>query len=85
MDEAQKQELAELQRMFETEGWRVFVRHSQERLDAMRLQGWQAIKSLEQLWYAKGAMETLEGLIGHDQQVAAIAAQQDLPLDGDGP
>jgi hypothetical protein len=81
MGDQDKQELAELQKMFDSEGWRVFVRHSQERLDAMKVQGWASIKSMEQLWYAKGAMETLENLIAHDKYVAALAEQQDLPLE----
>ena len=79
MDEKDKQELFELQRMVDSEGWRIFVRNTEAQLDLLRQQGWSSIKSMEQLWYAKGCMDTMTTVANFDKTLAT-SAQEDLDL-----
>jgi len=81
MEEKDKQELAELQKMIESEGWRIYARATQSQIDHLRKYGWTTIQNMDQLHYAKGCLDTLERIVNHDKAVAAMAEQQDLPLE----
>ncbi len=81
MDDETKQELSELRKMMESEGWRIYVRHTQEQLDHLRKNGWTAIQNTDQLQFAKGCMQTLENIVNHDKVIEAMLVQQDLPLE----
>jgi hypothetical protein len=69
-----------LEKMIESEGWRIFIRNTQAQLDSLRKHGWSTIKSMEQLWYAKGCMDTMTSCINFDKLLTV--QQEDLPLDG---
>ncbi len=80
MDEqAAEAERIELQKMVESEGWRIFVRNTDAQLDHLRKYGWSSIKTMEQLWYAKGCMDTMTTLVNFDKTLAA-SEQTDLDL-----
>ena len=78
-DKVISEERAALQKLVESEGWRLFVRNTQAQLDNLRQHGWSSIKSMEQLWYAKGCMDTMVTCVNFDKMVVA-AEQSDLDL-----
>lgn len=75
MTEENKAEFQALEKMFESEGWRIFKRDQQAMLDMFRTNGWSNVKDLNGLWYAKGMMDSLHAIINHDK---ALEAQKEL-------
>lgn len=73
-----------LQKMTESEGWHIFVRNTQAQLDHLRTNGWSTIKSMDQLWYAKGCMDTMHACVNFDKLLEA-AQQQPLDYEGEAP
>jgi hypothetical protein len=69
--ESQRQELMALEKMFESEGWRIFKRDQQALLDHFRSFGWDQVKDMNGLWFAKGMMTSLHAMINHDKPIDA--------------
>jgi hypothetical protein len=66
-----------LEKMVESEGWRIFVRNTQAQLDNLRQHGWSSIKTMEQLWYAKGCMDTMHSCINFEKM---LSVQEEMDL-----
>lgn len=71
MTDEQKAELQALEKMFESEGWRIFKRDQQAMLDHFKSAGWESIKDMNGLWYAKGMMASLHAIINHEKSIEA--------------
>jgi hypothetical protein len=70
-----------LTKMVESEGWRIFTRNTQAMLDNLRENGWGSIKTLEQLHYARGCMDTMLSCINFDKMLS-VQAEMDLADNG---
>lgn len=71
LTEEQVTELNELQKMFETVGWEIFVRHQQEVLDNIRASAWDYVFTSDALAFEKGKMEMLKSIIGYSNTIDA--------------
>lgn len=81
-DQAFAEERTALQKLVESEGWRIFVRNTQAQLDTLRKHGWTSITTMEKLHYARGCMDTMQNLIGFEKLLeAANQAEMDLGQD----
>lgn len=67
----QEHELQALKKMFETEGWAIFKRDQQKLLDHFKTAGWDSIKDMTGLWFAKGMMASLHAIINHERSIEA--------------
>lgn len=71
LTEENKAELQALEKMFESEGWRIFKRDQQALLDHFKTVGWDQVKDMNGLWFAKGMMASLYAIINHENAIAA--------------
>ncbi len=78
MTEQEQQELAALKKMFESEGWALFIRSQSTVVENLRRNSWDSVKTIEQLNYMKGFLTALEGVVSYEK---LIEAQQQTPDD----
>lgn len=71
LTEEQVTELNDLQKMFETVGWEIFIRHQDAALKLMRETSWDYVQNNEQLSYVKGHMDCLRSIIGYANTIDA--------------
>ena len=72
--ERMEAELADLRRMMETSGWVVFQRDAKEQLESLQLTTLDAIKTMEDLAYRKGVVDTLRVIVNYEAIVEAAEA-----------
>lgn len=63
----EQQELEALKKMLETDGWRIFHREHLSRLESLKANSWESIKTLEQLNYMRGELAILTQLVNYDK------------------
>lgn len=72
--ERMEAELADLRRMMETSGWVVFQRDAKEQLESLQLTTLDTIKTMEDLAYRKGVVDTLRVIVNYEAIVEAAEA-----------
>lgn len=79
MTEQEQQEVQALTKMFESEGWAVFIRSQSNVVENLRRNSWDSVKTLEQLHYMRGFLTALEGVVNYEKIIEA--QQQQLQYD----
>lgn len=69
--EHQRQELAALKVMLETDGWKVFIREMMEEHTRLNQFALQRIENEQQLFYCKGVNDVLAKIVNYDKIVEA--------------
>jgi hypothetical protein len=85
LTEEEVSELLDLEKMFESNGWQIFIRHQTESLEDLRKHSLERSSNMEMFWMLKGSIETYKNLIGYESSIDARKASWQLPVVDDEP
>ena len=75
-----KAELADLRRMIQSPGWVVFQRDAKEQMESLQLGTLDAVKTMEDLAYRKGVVDTLRVIVNYEAVIEAADANVSDPV-----
>jgi len=81
MDEHTQAENEALRELFQQEGWRVLMRNTQANIDAFRASFPFNTNTVEQLYFSRGMIATLNVLLNMEAQLEQATAEADLSLE----
>jgi hypothetical protein len=70
-DERERTEIQALKGLIEHPGWIVFQRDAKEQHDALQASTLDSIKTIEDLAYRKGVVDTLKVIVNYENVIAA--------------
>lgn len=74
MDERAAAEIRDLKLLMEHPGWLVFQRDAKDQLETLQLTALDSLKTIEDLAYRKGVVDTLKVIVNYNNLVEAAEA-----------